>query len=70
MTTRGNATVQFTKKELMTLANALNEVINGPDAIEGWEFSTRMGVEASEAEQLLVKINALLTSINDAASEG
>jgi len=63
MTTEGGATVQLTKKELTTLTNALNEVINGPEAIEAWEFSTRMGVEPSEAEQLLVKINALVTSI-------
>ena len=68
MTIHDSTTVQLTKKELMTLTNALNEVINGPEAIEAWEFSTRMGVEPSEAEQLLVKISALLTPIKDAGS--
>ncbi len=64
-----SATVQLTKQELITLTNALNEVINGPEAIEAWEFSTRMGVETAEAERLLVKINALMTSIKDAGSK-
>lgn len=67
ITTPGGATIQLTKKELATLSNALNEVLNGPEAIEAWEFSSRMGVEPSEAKRLLVKINALVT-IDDGGS--
>jgi hypothetical protein len=66
MTIQDTAIVRLTKKELMTLTNALNEVINGPDAIESWEFATRMGVEPSEAEQLLIKLSAELSSTKEA----
>lgn len=66
MTNHDGTIVQLTNKELMTLANALNEVLNGPDAIEAWEFPTRMGVEPSEAQQLLAKVNDLLASTKDA----
>ncbi|MCM2333535.1 MAG: hypothetical protein NDI82_06270 [Anaeromyxobacteraceae bacterium] len=52
--------MQLTHQEVMVLVNALNEALNGPDAIEAWEFPVRMGVEPSEAEQLLVKLNALV----------
>ena len=38
-----SATVQLTKKELIILANAINE---SQAAIEEWEFSTRMGRRA------------------------
>lgn len=66
--THESTTVQLTHKELITLANALNEVINGPDAIDAWEFSTRMGVEPSDAEKLLVKLNELLASTKEAGA--
>lgn len=36
----------------MTLANALNEILNGPEAIEDWEFQTRVGVNRDEAKRL------------------
>lgn len=65
MTNQKSATVQLTKKELITLANALNEVLNGPEAIEAWEFFTRMGTDPAEAEQLLAKLNELLVSIKE-----
>lgn len=35
----------------MAVLNALNEVLNGPDAIEEWEFALRMGVSRDEADQ-------------------
>lgn len=68
MTIPCGAAVPLTKQESMTLTNALNEVVNDPDAIEAWQFATRMGVERSEAQQLLTKINALLSSMDDADS--
>lgn len=61
MTNHDGVTVQLTLKELLLLANALNEILNGPDAIEDWEFSTRLGVESAEAKQLLIKFNQLST---------
>ncbi|VXB97948.1 conserved hypothetical protein [Microbacterium sp. 8M] len=34
-----------------TVLNALNEILHGPDAIEEWEFHTRIGVTREEAAQ-------------------
>jgi hypothetical protein len=56
-------TVQLTAKELTILANALNEC---REAIEAWEFTTRMGADPVEAEQLRAKLRALLGSIRQA----
>lgn len=36
--------VEFTRLELVLLNNALNEICNGPNAIEEWEFHTRLGL--------------------------
>jgi hypothetical protein len=38
---------------VLALNNALNEVLHGPDAIEEWEFATRMGVTREGAKALL-----------------
>jgi len=46
-------TLEFTRDELVAITNALNEVCHGPDAIEEWEFSTRMGATRDEAKALL-----------------
>lgn len=51
---------EFSKEELGTLNNALNEILNGPNAIDGDEFHTRMGTERGEAVLLLEKIGKLL----------
>jgi hypothetical protein len=40
------------------LHNALNEVVNGPQAIEDWEFQTRMGVTRDQARDLLMRMTA------------
>ena len=53
-------TLEFSSDELRALNNALNEVLHGPDAIEEWEFGTRMGVTREEASQLLDRINKCL----------
>ena len=47
------ATIELTTQELRIVVNALNEVCNGPDAIEDWEFSNRLGVGRRDAEKLL-----------------
>jgi hypothetical protein len=49
----GVLNVELTDDDLVALANALNEVLHGPDAIEELEFTTRMGVTRAEAEALL-----------------
>lgn len=36
--------------------NALNEVLNGPEAIEEWEFETRMGGTRDEVRSLLRRV--------------
>jgi hypothetical protein len=49
-------TVELTRDELRIVTNALNEICNGPDAIEEWEFHTRIGAESSEAVRLLAEV--------------
>ena len=49
--------VDFTRDELVWLNNALNEVLNGPTAIEDWEFHARMGGTRDEVVALLRKVN-------------
>lgn len=46
----------FSSHELMLMSNALNEVLHGPDAIEEWEFHTRMGGTRADAEALVQRI--------------
>ena len=50
--------VRLQRDELLAVNNALNEVLNGPDAIEDREFHTRMGVEPAEARALLKAVGA------------
>ncbi|MGH3690065.1 MAG: hypothetical protein ACRDT7_07915 [Microbacterium sp.] len=38
------------------IVNALNEVLHGPDAVEDWEFGSRLGVSRSAALQTLLRI--------------
>jgi hypothetical protein len=45
-------TLELTRDELMAAANALNEVLNGPEAIEDWEFHPRMGLDRDEANRV------------------
>ena len=45
--------VELTRDELMILSNAVNEICHGPEAIEGWEFHTRVGATRAEAKHLL-----------------
>lgn len=54
------ATVRLTTQELIILNNAINEVKN---ALESWEFWTRMGVEKDDAEALRAKLSAVLDAV-------
>jgi hypothetical protein len=46
----------LTKDKANILAQALNEVCNGPDAIDDFEFHSRMGATKDEVLKLLVEI--------------
>jgi hypothetical protein len=52
------------KDDLLLINNALNEIINGPDAIADYEFQTRTGVEFKEAEKLLKRTGLVLDELN------
>ena len=47
--------------EVVTLNNALNEILRGPEAIEDWEFETRVGVGRDEAVALQGSLHQLLS---------
>lgn len=51
-------TVRLERIEVVALANALNEA---REALEDWEFSTRMGISPDAAERLRRAVRALLT---------
>jgi hypothetical protein len=55
-----SVTVRLQRDELLAVNNALNEVLNGPDSIEDWEFHTRMSVGPAEARALLKAVGAAL----------
>ena len=52
--------IQVTADELLVINNSINEVLHGPDAIKGWEFQTRMGVDREFAKQVLARISAIV----------
>jgi hypothetical protein len=52
--------IDLDRDELTLLNNALNEILNGPQAIESSEFSTRVGSSRREAEALLAAIDSAL----------
>ena len=43
---------QLTKSEATIMANAINEVCHGPEAIPESEFGTRIGASRQQAEPL------------------
>lgn len=57
-------TIVATRDELMLLANSLNEAL---EAVEDWEFDTRLGSSVDEARALHATINEFLR--NDAARQ-
>ena len=54
---RDGVVVLLKEREMVILANAINEILEG---VERWEFSTRVGVEREEAEELRRKIGDIL----------
>lgn len=53
-------TIRLSKEELVILNNALNEVCNGLDLNE---FSTRMGAERENVDELLSEIGKVIDII-------
>ena len=47
---------ELSREDLRVLHQALNEVLHGPEAIERWEFDTRMGTTREEALALLHRV--------------
>lgn len=54
---RGEVDIAATRDELVLLASSLNEAL---EAVEGWEFDTRLGGSPDEARALRSKIKNLL----------
>ena len=50
--------LQLSREDIRVLHQALNEVLGGPQAIEDWEFDTRMGATREEVRALLNRISA------------
>ena len=53
-------TISLSKEELVILNNALNEVCNGLDLNE---FSTRMGAERENVDELLSEIGKVIDAM-------
>jgi len=60
MTANANASLALSDDDLLLLNNALNEVLNGPGAIDEWEFQLRLGVGRKHAVDLLARLGRVL----------
>jgi hypothetical protein len=58
--TDGPLRADLDRVDLVLIANAINEVLHGPDAAEEWEFETRLGATPDEARRLLDEGNGAL----------
>jgi hypothetical protein len=58
--------MDFTRDELLWISNALNEVIGGPEAIEDWEFHSRIGGNRDEVEALLRRVHDEVSALRRA----
>jgi hypothetical protein len=52
--------LHLTRAELLLLAGSVNEAI---DAVEDWEFSTRLGAEKDDARALRTQLGDLITRL-------
>lgn len=62
--------MDFSRDELLWINNALNEVLNGPEAIDEWEFHARMGGDRDQVNALLRKVNDEVSAVRRADNEG
>lgn len=51
--------IEVSRHELALIQQAMNEVTNGPEAIEDWEFGTRMGGSRDEVKALMEAVRLL-----------
>jgi hypothetical protein len=49
---------ELSAEDLLVLKAALNEVLNGPTAIDEWEFHTRVGTDREAAKALLRRLSS------------
>ena len=49
--------------ELLLINNALNEILNGSNAIDEKEFLTRAGIERGHAREVLAEVNELFQKL-------
>jgi hypothetical protein len=61
--------MDFSRDELLWINNALNEVLGGPQAIEEWEFHTRIGGDRDEVRALLARVNDEVSALRRADPE-
>jgi hypothetical protein len=61
--------MDFTRDELVWINNALNEVLSGPNAIEEWEFHTRMGGDRDQISALIRRVNDEVDALRRADPE-
>jgi len=52
--------LHLTRAELLLLAGSVNEAI---EAVEDWEFSTRLGAEKDDARALRTQLGDLITRL-------
>ena len=52
--------LHLTRAELLLLAGSVNEAI---EAVEDWEFSTRLGAEKDDARALQTQLGDLITRL-------
>lgn len=56
----GRVSLTLESSELVLLNNALNEILNGPQALAPAQFPTRLGVKAADVRKLMTQIQAAL----------
>ena len=61
--------MDFNRDELLWINNALHEVLSGPEAIEEWEFHTRMGGDRDQVKALLRRVNDQVGALRRADPE-
>jgi hypothetical protein len=52
--------VELSRREVVAISNALNEVLRGPQRIENWEFHARIGCSRPKTDDLQARLLALL----------
>ena len=54
-----NVRVTLSQEDLILIQNALNEILNGPGAIESAEFEARAGSSIAYARDLLARLTTI-----------